>query len=192
MTKQFSIKLDEEVIRQFDDIHSGLGNSTKGETFSHLVEKYTDFSENQAAASELTERLSKENQKLSEDFQKISEEYRKLSEDFQRLSEENQTLKTGNEELSNKDLEINRLTEENQKISKEYRELSDKLTEVEKTLIFKPEIQILLNAVCEVNERKPADLLAVIFAAWMDDDEPKIIRLKRGRIAEILQHFNNN
>jgi len=190
MTKQFSVKTDEQVLSLFDELHSELGHLTKGETFSRIMENYRKTELTLEKSDELTNRLTTENQELTETNQKLTEENQKLTEENQRLVEENQTLQTGAAALTEKDLEIKRLTEESQKLTEENQR---KVEPVSPTPVVSPEWDALAKVVAERNGLShPHEVLWHLFARFMEYNfDYGLKHLKDKEIEEIKKSFQN-
>jgi uncharacterized phage infection (PIP) family protein YhgE len=169
MTKQFSVKTDEQILALFDDLHSEMENATKGETFSEITLGYRKSKETIVKLSELTNQLTEENH---------------------RLVEENQMLQNGCAELVNKDVEIKRLTDQltetNQKLTEEYQR------KTEAAAIVPPEWDALAKAVAERNEKTVFGMLWHLFACWMESKiDPGLQRLKNSEKNEIINSIQN-
>jgi len=182
MTKQFSVKTDEQILALFDDLHSEMENATKGETFSEITLGYRKSKETIVKLSELTNQLTATNQELTETN-------RQLTEENHRLVGENQMLQNGSAELVNKDVEIKRLTDQltetNQKLTGEIQR------KTEAAAIVPPEWDALAKAVAERNGLSRADeVLWHLFARFMDCNfDYGLKHLKDREVEEIKKSF---
>jgi len=189
MTKQFSVKTDEQILALFDDLHSEMENATKGETFSEITLGYRKSKETIVKLSELTNQRAEEIQELTGTNQELTEENQKLTEENHRLVEENQMLQNGTAELVNKDVEIKRLTDQLTETNQKLTEENQRKTEA--AAIVPPEWDALAKAVAERNGLSRADeVLWHLFARFMDCNfDYGLKHLKDREVEEIKKSF---
>jgi Skp family chaperone for outer membrane proteins len=93
--KQFSIKVSEELLEEFERINSELSSSTKGETFGKLLENFRNTlgnpeeyqQEYQRKTEEYQQEIQRNTEEIRQEYQRNTEEIR---QEYQRKTEEYQ------------------------------------------------------------------------------------------------------